>query len=166
MAENVLGRPFVEGDAERVITALKKADVYDCFENLPKGIHTTVGKVCDPNGVVLSGGQSQKVAIASIYAKDCGVVILDEPSSALDPIAEHEMYKNILSMGEDRTMIFISHRLSSVTYADRIILLENGRIVEEGTKAELLAQNGKFAELFRTQAENYVDVIADEGGTE
>ena len=104
---------------------------------------------------MLSVGEAQKVSLARAFTGDSPVVILDEPSSALDPIAEYNMFKNMLAACEDRTLIFISHRLSSAVLADRIFMLEDGCITESGTHGELMKKNGSYAKLFRMQAENY-----------
>jgi ATP-binding cassette subfamily B protein len=90
-----------------------------------------------------------------VFAADTPFIILDEPSSALDPIAEHKMFSNMMSASEGKSVIFISHRLSSAVDADRIYLMEHGRVIEEGTHASLMEQGGKYAEMFRMQAENY-----------
>ena len=100
----------------------------------------------DDRGQNLSGGEAQKLSIAHVYTKDSRFVILDEPSSALDPIAEHEMYNRMMESCADRGVIFISHRLSSAVMADRIYLLENGTVVEAGTHRELMEANGKYAQ--------------------
>ena len=123
---------------------------------MPLGIHTILEREFDNNGEVLSEGQNQKLSLSHVYAKGSPIVILDEPSSALDPIAEYEMYDNMIRACQNRTMIFISHRLSSAIMADKIYLLENGCVVESGNHNELMAKNGKYAELFRIQAENYI----------
>lgn len=156
VAENVLGRPYRDEDEALVIESLKKAGVYDKIAELPLGIHTIMTKEFDADGVILSGGQSQKIAIAGIYANNSEVVILDEPSSALDPLAEHELYENMMKACEGKTIIMISHRLSSAVSADRILHMENGEIIEFGSHRELMAAGGKYAEMFRIQAENYV----------
>ena len=96
--------------------------------------------------------------ISHVYFKDNRFVILDEPSSALDPIAEYEMYKNMTEACEDCGMIFISHRLSSAVIADRVYLMENGTVIESGSHKELMELNGKYATMFRHQAENYKEV--------
>jgi ATP-binding cassette subfamily B protein len=157
VAENVLMRPLAEGDEERVIEALKQSGGWDKVQSLPNGIHTTLTREFDDKGVVLSGGESQKIALARIFADPSPIVILDEPSSALDPIAEYTMFNNMLRACEGRTLLFISHRLSSAVLADRVILLDGGRIVEMGPHEELMRANGHYAEMFRKQAENYVD---------
>ena len=156
--ENVLMRPRREGDTERVTDALKKSGVYNRIMELPNGIETMLTKEFDEDGAVLSVGESQKLAIAHAFLKDAPYVILDEPSSALDPIAESEMYSNMMRMGENKGMIFISHRLSSAVSADRIYMLENGEVVEWGSHKELMEKNGKYADMFRKQAQNYIDL--------
>ncbi len=160
VAENVLMRPLAEGDEERVIEALKQSGGWDKVQSLPNGIHTTLTREFDDKGVVLSGGESQKIALARIFADPSPIVILDEPSSALDPIAEYTMFNNMLRACEGRTLLFISHRLSSAVLADRVILLDGGRIVEMGPHEELMRANGHYAEMFRKQAENYVGTPA------
>lgn len=117
---------------------------------------TLVGREFAPDGAVFSGGETQKLAIARAIAKDAPVLILDEPSSALDPIAENKMFEAIFDSFRDKTVIYILHRLSSATFADRIYLLENGQIAEQGTHAELIALNGKYADMFHKQAEKYI----------
>ena len=109
----------------------------------------------------LSKGYRQRVGIAQAMLGDPDVIILDEPSSALDPIAEHTMFENMMKAAEGRTVIFISHRLSSAVDADHIFLMDGGRITEEGNHRELMEKGGKYAEMFRLQAENYVGKGAD-----
>ena len=146
-----------EGDEETVEDCLRRAGIWDKISVLPAGINTRMTREFDDDGLILSGGESQKLAIASVYARNSPVVILDEPSSALDPIAEHEMYRRMYQACEGKTMIFISHRLSSAVDADRIFLMENGRIKESGSHSELMRLNGSYAEMFKAQAESYTD---------
>ncbi len=164
VAENVLMRPREDGDEERVIDALKKSGAYERVMELPNGIETMLTKEFDENGAVLSVGQSQKIAIAHAFVKNSPFIILDEPSSALDPVAESEMYNNMMQAGEGKGMIFISHRLSSAVGADRIYMLEKGEVIESGTHAELIALGGKYADMFKKQAQNYLDIENGEGG--
>lgn len=158
LGENVLMKfPETEEERQLVIDSLEKAQFGDVLEKLPEGIDTYLTKEFDENGFVCSGGQAQKVAIARVFAKNPDVVILDEPSSALDPIAEYNMYCNMMDASEGKTVFFISHRMSSARMADRILFLEHGKIVEEGTHEELLAKDGRYASMFRLQAQNYQD---------
>lgn len=106
-------------------------------------------------GVILSGGELQKIAIARVFAKDYTIAILDEPSSALDPIAEYTLYESIMQSCKDKTVLFISHRLSSAVLADTVYMLENGSIIECGSHEELMIANGKYADMFKKQAQNY-----------
>ncbi len=156
VAENVLGRPYREDDEETVCDALKKAGLWEKVSKTEKGIHTVMTREFEKDGLILSGGEAQKLSIAAVYASGCNVVILDEPSSALDPIAEHEMYENMKRACEGKTMIFISHRLSSAVSADRIYLMDGGTVKESGNHAELMAKNGMYAEMFTLQAKNYL----------
>ena len=163
VAENVLMRPREEGDDEKIIQALKNSGAYERIMELPNGIDTMLTKEFDKDGAVLSVGQAQKVAIAHAFVKNAPYIILDEPSSALDPVAENEMYNNMMKAGEGKAMIFISHRLSSAVSADRIYMLEHGKIVESGTHEELMNLNGKYADMFKKQAQNYIDLENKEG---
>ena len=156
----LLGR---DGDEETVINALKAAGIYEKVKSLPNGIDTMLTREYDEEGAVLSGGEYQKICIARVFAADSPIVILDEPSSALDPIAEYEMYENMLRVCRDRTAIFISHRLSSAVLADRVVMIENGEVIEEGPHAELMARGGKYADMFAKQAENYAEGGSDDG---
>lgn len=163
VAENVLMRPREADDDEKIIQALKNSGAYERIMELPNGIDTMLTKEFDKDGAVLSVGQAQKVAIAHAFVKNAPYIILDEPSSALDPVAENEMYNNMMKAGEGKAMIFISHRLSSAVSADRIYMLEQGKIVESGTHEELMNLNGKYADMFKKQAQNYIDLENKEG---
>lgn len=155
VAENVRMDDVPEDERENVKQALINSGVYDKIETLEHGMDTILGREFDKEGVILSGGETQKVAIARVFAKDSDFVILDEPSSALDPIAEYKMYDTMLKACENKAVIFISHRLSSAVLADRIYMLEQGEVVESGTHEELLQLDGKYAQMFKLQAESY-----------
>ncbi|MCQ2534218.1 MAG: ABC transporter ATP-binding protein/permease [Clostridia bacterium] len=156
--ENVLmGRTF-DNEDEITIKALKRAGIYDKISTLPDGINTMMTKEFDEDGIVLSGGQHQKLAVARTFAKESPIKIFDEPSSALDPIAEYELFKNILKEGRTHTMVFISHRLSSVKNCDKVFMLEKGQIIEEGSHDELIKLNGKYAKMYLRQAMNYLAI--------
>ena len=144
-----------EEDELLVINALKKVGLYEKINSLDKGIHTICTKEFDKNGIVLSGGQNQRLAIARGYALNYNLFILDEPSSALDPIAEANVYNNMLALGKDKTIIFISHRLASTRFSDRIILIDQGKIIEIGTHDELVRLNGAYAEMYLVQSQYY-----------
>lgn len=157
LAENVLmHKPKNEEERRLVEEALRKAQFGDKLDSLPEGIDTMVTKEFDENGMGLSGGEAQKIAIARVFARKPDIVILDEPSSALDPIAEYNMYKNMLTATDGETVIFISHRLSTTRDADRIYMFENGGIIEEGSHEELMKLGGKYAEMWKLQAQNYL----------
>ncbi len=153
--ENILLRNERDGDDIIVESALCKSGFKERVGKMEKGIDTTVGKEFDADGEVLSGGEYQKLALAHVFAKESPILILDEPSSALDPVSEAEMYKNITESCGDNTVIYISHRMSSAKAADHILFIENGCLAEEGSHTELIEKNGKYAELFRIQAQNY-----------
>ena len=155
IAENVLGGPYTEDREETVLAALRSASFEDKLAKLPQGIHTQLTREFDKEGTELSGGESQKIAIARAFARPFDIIIMDEPSSALDPIAEYELNRSMMEDARDKTVIFISHRLSTTRMADRIYMFSGGEIIETGNHDELMAQNGKYAEMFRIQAEKY-----------
>ena len=161
--ENVLHRLPREGDDEAVTEALKESGAWSKIETLEHGIESTMTREFDDEGVNLSIGEQQKVSLARIFAEKTPVVVLDEPSSALDPIAEHKMFENMIKATEGRSVIFISHRLSSAVLADRVYMMEDGEIIEEGTHHELMEKNGKYAEMFHLQAKNYTSGGEDNG---
>lgn len=161
--ENVLMRKADKGEEEIVKNALRKAGVYDKVMTLSEGMDTVLTKEFDENGAVLSGGQYQKIVVARAFAKDTPIKIFDEPSSALDPIAEYELFESIMQDSKDKTMIFISHRLSSVQNADEVIMLEEGRIIERGTHEELMGLGLAYADMYKKQAQNYLAVDEDTG---
>lgn len=143
----------------RMVSALERAGFGERLRSLPKGLATQVTTEFDKEGINFSGGESQKIAISRAFYKDADILIMDEPSSALDPIAEYELNKAMESAAKGKTVFYISHRLSTTRDADRIILLENGRIAEEGTHDSLLSQNGKYARMWRVQAGRYESAV-------
>lgn len=156
--ENILMEREIPNEDEAVIEALKKVDLYDKIKQLPDGINTILTKEFDENGAVFSGGQYQKIAVARTFVHDCPVKIYDELSSALDPISEFNLYDSMMRENNDKTMIFITHRLSSVKNADKIFMMENGTLIEEGNHEELMKLNGSYAEMYTKQAMNYMAV--------
>lgn len=156
--ENVL-LDVADGCSEDGIKeALADSGLMERVERMEKGIDTPLTTEFMEDGMDLSGGESQKLAIARVFYRKAGLMILDEPSSALDPIAEYQLNHAMLSATKDKTVIFISHRLSTTRLADRIIMLEQGRIVEQGSHSELLERDGKYAQMWRVQAGAYIEV--------
>lgn len=142
-------------DSVRLRESLEKAGLWERVCALPKQAQTAMNKELDEDGVILSGGEMQKLMLARALYKGAPVVILDEPTAALDPIAESEMYEKYDELIQGGTAVFISHRLSSTRFCDRILFLEKGRITEEGTHEELMRKGGAYAELFALQAKYY-----------
>lgn len=153
--ENVIMGRAVNEPKNAIADALKHAGVYDKVMHLNSGINTILTKEFDEEGAVLSGGEAQKIVVARAFANPAPVKIFDEPSSALDPIAEHELFENILEESRGHMTIYISHRLSSVKNADEVFMLENGEIIEHGTHEELMLKKGKYSDMFIKQAKNY-----------
>lgn len=141
-------------DEERVWKALELAGFN---KELPDGLKTILLREFDENGLMLSGGEQQKIAIARAFYKDCPYVILDEPSANLDPVSEYELNHAMMTGAENKTVIFISHRLSTTRNADRIFMMEKGKIIESGNHDELMNLGGKYAEMFNLQAEKYIN---------
>lgn len=144
-----------EVDKEKIKQSLASAGFSKRLSTLSKGLDTQVTKEFDNNGINFSMGEAQKIAISRTLYKNCGIIILDEPSSALDPIAEYNLNNTILNNCPGATVIFISHRLSTTKHADRIYMFEHGRIIEQGSHDELMALKGKYAEMFLLQSEKY-----------
>lgn len=157
--DNVLMGGSFEDPDKTAEYALKCAGVWDKVSSLESGMDTIMTKEFDKDGAVLSGGEQQKIVVARAFAQKSSVKVFDEPSSALDPIAEYELYKGIMNESKGHITLFISHRLSSVKDADMVFMLENGTVIESGMHRELMAQNGKYCEMFTRQAQNY---LADE----
>lgn len=156
VAENVLLDDYIDDVVEeKVISSLKYSGIYEKISKLGKGINTNLSREFDSDGVPLSGGEEQKIAIARAFFEDKDILILDEPSSALDPLAEYDINQKIVALANNKTVIFISHRLSTVRMADMIYMMDNGEIIESGTHDELMKQNGKYCDMFTKQAEKY-----------
>ncbi|MGD9604659.1 MAG: ABC transporter ATP-binding protein [Bacilli bacterium] len=156
IGENILMREIKTPEDETIIwNALDKVGLRDFVQNLPDGINTLVTKEFDQNGVVFSGGDRQKLAIARVFASDAEVFILDEPTSSLDPYSEKAINDLIITNASNKTIIIIAHRLSTVVDVDHIILLEHGKIIESGTHQQLVGLQKRYYELFSTQASMY-----------
>ncbi len=153
--QNVALRTRENIDQKKVKMSLSKSGLLQTVESLDKGLNTPLSRLFDSEGIVLSGGQQQKLLLARALYKDAPIVVLDEPTAAMDPLAEAELYSQFNQLVKGKTAIFISHRLASTRFCDRIILLKDGEIKESGSHEELLSQNGEYARLFHIQAKNY-----------
>ena len=162
VAENVLTEEVTDENRALAIKALKLSGAYEKIGSLPYKEDSLLTKEFDSEGVLLSGGETQKVTIARLFARDFDVAILDEPSSALDPVAESKMYDALLEGTKGKTVIYISHRLSSATHSDKILVFNKGELSEQGTHAELMAANGVYSEMFTLQASGYKEVLDSE----
>ena len=155
IAQNILMREVKSLEDEQVVlNALDLVGLKEKVMTLEKGIYTMYSR--EFNGVEFSGGERQKLAIARVFASDADIYILDEPTSSLDPLAERDINRLIMEKSQDKTIIIIAHRLSTVVDANRIILMEYGRIIEDGTHHQLLLEKGKYYKMFSTQAALYV----------
>ena len=158
LGENVAGaQAYSRHAAEQ---ALRDAGFGARLDAMPNGLDTMLYKDWDQSGVTLSGGEAQKVAIARALYKDAPFIILDEPTAALDPLAEADIYAHFNSVSGDRTALYISHRLSSCRFCDHILVFDQGEIIEYGRHEELLHRHGKYAELWHAQAQYYTEVPA------
>ena len=165
LGENIAGT--LRYDEAKVTDALIKAGFGDRLKEMPKGLGTYLYKNFDQEGVDLSGGEAQKIALARTIYKDAPFIILDEPTAALDPIAEAEVYSKFNDIIEDKTAIYISHRLSSCKFCDEIAVFDNGQIVQQGTHAELLKEEtGKYHELWYAQAQYYTTTQTENASAE
>lgn len=157
LSENVSMHRTEDTDRDRVVESLNNAGLKDKLESFERGIDTELLKVIYDDGVDLSGGEKQKLALARALYKDAPVVVLDEPTAALDALAESALYQNFDNMIGHRTAIYISHRLSSTQFCAHIAMFKDGTLAEYGTHESLLASNGAYAEMFRVQAQYYLD---------
>ena len=144
-------------DEEKVTDAARQANATDFISRLPDGYNTPLMRYFEENGIELSIGQWQKLAIARAFYSDSDILILDEPTASLDPMAEQEIFNQFDELRRDKMTIFVSHRLSSATIASKIVVLEYGELVEEGTHHELMEKHGRYYELFSTQASRYIE---------
>lgn len=157
-AENVaFGDIHKEEDRAKVEECARQANAEDYISKLPEGYDTPLTRIFEKEGIELSGGQWQKLAIARAFYRDSEIMILDEPTASLDPMAEQEIFNQFDNLREGKTTIFVSHRLSSAVIATKILVLEYGELIEEGNHHELMAKKGKYYDLFTTQAKRYLE---------
>ncbi|MDB5378082.1 MAG: transporter ATP-binding protein, partial [Rubritepida sp.] len=149
-----VGRIEAREDQARIARAAGRSQADEVIAQLPQGYGQMIGKRFK-NGVELSGGEWQKVAIARAYMREAEVLVLDEPTAALDARSEFEVFRRFKELSEGKTAVLISHRFSSVRMADRILVLADGKVEAEGTHEALMAQGGRYAELFELQAAGY-----------
>ncbi len=162
VSENVLTEEVTDENKEIAVKALKTAGAYEKIGRLPNKENSLLTKEFDSDGVLLSGGETQKVTIARLFARTFDIAILDEPSSALDPVAESKMYDALIEGTKGKTVIYISHRLSSATRSDNILVFSNGELSEQGTHNSLIEKGGAYSEMFELQASGYKGVCDDE----
>lgn len=155
IARNVSATTDENTDEKRVIEALKLSGLYEKVESLPNGIQTRLVKSVYDDAIDLSGGEMQKLMLARALYKNGKALILDEPTAALDPIAESRIYEEYSRMSQEHTSVFISHRLASTRFCDRIFFLEKGNIVETGTHSQLMELGGKYCEMYEMQSHYY-----------
>lgn len=161
VSENIhFGEITKEPDMESILDAAKKSSADAFIDRLPRGYDTPLMRIFEPTGIEPSVGQWQKLAVARAFYSDSDVLILDEPTSSLDAIAEQEIFSQFDQLRKDKTTIFVSHRLSSATLATKILVLNNGMLAETGTHTELMAKKGIYHELFTTQASRYLSEIS------
>ena len=157
-AENIaFGDIHLEPDRQRIEDCARTANAEDYISKLPDGYDTPLMRIFEKEGIELSGGQWQKLAIARAFYRDSEIMILDEPTASLDPMAEQEIFNQFDNLREGKTTIFVSHRLSSAVIATKILVLEYGELIEEGNHHDLMAKRGKYYDLFTTQAKRYLE---------
>ncbi len=144
-------------DTDAIKEAAQKSSADEFIQKLKKGYQTPLMRIFEDNGLELSIGQWQKLAVARAFFRNSDIIILDEPTASLDPLAEQEIFTQFETLSKGKTTIFVSHRLSSATIASKIVVLEYGEIIEIGTHKELMQKNGKYAQLFQTQAHRYIE---------
>lgn len=156
--ENVMCHACTDEEKDIAKEALQKSGVWNKISAFENGGDTVLTREFDENGAGLSGGENQKVSTARLFAKNFDIAVLDEPSSALDPIAEYNMYENLISATVDKTVIYISHRLSSAVLSDKIFVLDKGTVIESGSHSQLMQSGGEYSQMFELQSKSYKEV--------
>ena len=159
--ENVSGVEETETDKNKMWNSLETAGLKEKIDSLAQKEKTYITQNFSPDGILLSGGETQKLLFAKAIYKNGNFLILDEPTSALDPIAESKIYEEYNNLAAGKTAVFISHRLASTKFCDRIFFLENGTIIESGSHDELMAKGGKYKEMFDIQSQYYKEDTED-----
>lgn len=154
IAENI-AQDFENINMDKIQVCAAKAGIAEKIGSLPKGYDTYLGKYVYEDAIELSGGETQRLMLARALYKDAPVIVLDEPTAAMDPIAESDMYSKYNELTGGRTALYISHRLASTQFCDRIILINGNQIAEEGTHSDLMTMCGRYAELFEIQSRYY-----------
>lgn len=152
-----LEKPYIDAD---LLDICRISGVDRVIESWDDGLDTYLYRLFEEEGKELSGGENQKIALARTFFRDGDIIIMDEPSSSLDPESEHELFEKMVELGKGKGIIMITHRLSNVVIADRIIVIEEGNIIEQGTHEDLMRIDGRYTELYKLQAENYVEGIS------
>ena len=151
--DNISSEPTF--NQKKAVRSMKLAGIWEKIAVLPGKGNTAIGTQLDASGVQFSGGELQKIAIARAWYKDSPIIVLDEPTAALDPISESKIYEHFDNLVKGKTAVYISHRMSSTRFSSQILVLNNSRIVEKGTHTELMKKNGLYHELFSQQAKYY-----------
>ena len=157
----VISDPDREETEGSLNLTMRSVDGEGILSRLPEGYDTVLSKEMDEDGTDLSEGQWQKIMLARALHRNRGIIIFDEPTASLDPMAEETFYKNVIDNADGKTIIIITHRLACTASADRVIVLSGGKIVEEGNHEELMKRNGRYAEMYRVQAEGYLSGNAE-----
>ena len=163
IAENIVGDVYDESKYTDVVRAMEISGFKEKIDGSDITVDTPLMKEFSKNGITLSGGESQKLALARALCNEHCILIFDEPSSAIDPVAEYNINRSIVENTKGKTVIIISHRLATTRFADRILMFDSGRIIEDGSHEELMAMNGKYAEMFNVQAQKYESGVVNKG---
>ena len=139
--------------------AIEKSGLEAKIKSLEKGTETAISRDFDADGIEFSGGESQKLACAKAFYKDAPIVILDEPTAALDPVAENELYTRFNNIIGEKTTLYISHRLASVKFCDKVAVFADGRLTEYGTHQDLMQRQGVYADMYKKQAQFYMEEV-------
>lgn len=156
LRENVALSKLEKKDCDADILRACSQSRIDFIKDWENGIDENLTRRFDRNGKNLSGGQWQRISLARAFFRDAPIILLDEPSASLDPVAEHQIFEDFSKISESKSAVLISHRLSSITLADKILVLENGHIIEQGSHDDLLRRDGRYAYLFNLQASKYI----------